>query len=145
MYVVLIYLKVELIFLQIVDMLTVEDLVCFFDQDDDEVVESLLGSMNHAIQQIMLKLYHVYNYEFHSHLYGLNYKCLWKDILMFYVFFVVWSQIFHVYLVCKFVFVMFWNVACLTLIVKSSIMEEIKIINQATSSRKLAKAFSRYL
>jgi hypothetical protein len=44
-------------------MLTVEDLVCFFDQDDDEVVESLLGSMNHAIQQIMLKLYHVYNYE----------------------------------------------------------------------------------
>jgi hypothetical protein len=62
--------------MQIVDMLTVEDLVCFFDQDDDEVVESLLGSMNHAIQQIMLKLYHVYNYEFHSHLYGFNYKML---------------------------------------------------------------------
>ena len=47
-------------------MLTVEDLVCFFNQDDDEGVESLLGSMNHAIQQIMLKLYHVYNYEFQS-------------------------------------------------------------------------------
>jgi hypothetical protein len=54
-------------FYKIVDMLTVEYLVCFFNQDDDEVVESLLGSMNHAIQQIMLKLYHVYNYEFHSH------------------------------------------------------------------------------
>ena len=65
-------------------MLTVEDLVCFFDQDDDEVVESLLGSMNHAIQQIMLKLYHVYNYEFHSHLYGFNYKMLvekYSDVL----------------------------------------------------------------
>ena len=123
-------------------MLTVEDLVCFFNKDDDEVVESLLGSMNHAIQQIMLKLYHVYNYELHSHLYGLNYKML-VERMMFYVFFAVWSQIFHVYLVCKFVFVMFWNVVCLTLIVKSSIMEEIKIINQATSSRKLAKAFSR--
>ena len=88
-------------------MLTVEDLVCFFDQDDDEVVESLLGSMNHAIQQIMLKLYHVYNYEFHSHLYGFNYKMLverYSDVLCI---FVVWSQIFHVYLVCKFVFVMF--------------------------------------
>jgi hypothetical protein len=57
-------------------MLTVEDLVCFFNQDDDEVVESLLGSMNHAIQQIMLKLYHIYNYEFHSHLCGLNYKMI---------------------------------------------------------------------
>ena len=65
-------------------MLTVEDLVCFFNQDDDEVVESLLGSMNHAIQQIMLKLYHVYNYEFHSHLYGFNYKMLverYSDVL----------------------------------------------------------------
>ena len=47
-------------------MLTVEDSVCFFDQDDDEVIESLLGSMNQAIQQIMLKLYHVYKYEFQS-------------------------------------------------------------------------------
>ena len=39
-------------FYKIVDMLTVEDSVCFFDQDDDEVVESLLGSMNQAIQTL---------------------------------------------------------------------------------------------
>jgi hypothetical protein len=36
-------------FYKIVDMLIVEDSVCLFDQDDDEVAESLLGGMNHDI------------------------------------------------------------------------------------------------
>ena len=37
-------------FYKIVYMATIENLVCFLDQDDDEVVESLLESMNQAIQ-----------------------------------------------------------------------------------------------
>ena len=74
-------------FYKIVDMLTVEDSVCFFDQDDDEFVESLLGSMNHAIQTLdsdvwnclmchtadyMFKLYQVFKYDLYSHIYDLN-------------------------------------------------------------------------
>jgi hypothetical protein len=70
-------------FYKIVDMLTVEDSVCFFDQDDDEVVESLLGSMNNAMQTLdadvwnclmchtadyMFKLYKVFKSDFYSHI-----------------------------------------------------------------------------
>ena len=73
---------------EIVDMLTKEDSVCFFDQDDDEFVESLLGSMNHAIQTLvsdvwnclmshtadfMFKLYQVFKYHLYTHIkYDLN-------------------------------------------------------------------------
>ena len=41
-------------FYKIVDMLTVDDSVCFFDQDNDEVVESLVGSMNNPMQTLEL-------------------------------------------------------------------------------------------
>jgi hypothetical protein len=76
-------------FYKIVDMLIVEDSVCLFDQYDDEVVESLLGSMNHAIQTLdsyvwnclmcqtadyryMFKLYQVFKYDLYSHIYDLD-------------------------------------------------------------------------
>ncbi|VDI83643.1 Hypothetical predicted protein [Mytilus galloprovincialis] len=37
---------------KIVDILDVEDSVRFFNEDDDEIVESLLGSMNHTMQTL---------------------------------------------------------------------------------------------
>ena len=82
----LLELRTEM-FYKIVDMLTVEDSVCFFDQDDDEFVESLLGSMNHAIQTLdsdvwnclmchtadyMFKLYQAFKYDLYSHIKDLN-------------------------------------------------------------------------
>ena len=71
---------------KIVDILDVEDSVRFFDQYNDEIVESLLGSMNHTMQTInadvwsllchiadyMYKLYQVFNYDLYSHIFDLN-------------------------------------------------------------------------
>ena len=76
-------------FYKIVDMLIVEDSVCLFDQDDDEVAESLLGGMNHDIQTLdsyvwnclmchtadyryMFRLYQVFKYDLYSHIYDLD-------------------------------------------------------------------------
>ena len=72
---------------KIVDILDVEESVRFFNQDDDEIVESLLGSMNHTMETInadvcslllchiadyMYKLYQVFNNDLYSTIFDLK-------------------------------------------------------------------------
>ena len=74
-------------FYKIVDILSVEESVCYFNQDDDETVEALLGGLTSAIETFdadvwsclmchtadyMFKLYQVFKYDLYSHIFDMN-------------------------------------------------------------------------